>query len=578
MPATIALFVLAVILAGAGVKTLQLQGGGSVVARGMGADLVDANTRDPLKKRLLNVVEEMAIASGVPVPAVYVMDGEQGVNAFAAGHSTADAVVTVTRGALERLDRDELQGVIGHEFSHILNGDMRLNMQLIGFVAGLFAIAHVGRVFTRGGSRSRKGGGLALAGLVMFVLGLVGVLLGRLIQAAISRQREFLADASAVQFTRDPQGLRDALVKVGAAEGGSRLGSSETDEVAHMLFASGLAGMFATHPPLEARIRALDPSFQPDEFARVARSMPAVRATVLAHAAAEAGAAAVAGFAGADSASVPASPVAPRVGNPLPAHVDDAARHLAGIPPALLAATESPEGAASTLWGLVLGDSADGGERERAELAKALGAAVAVAAEQRRAEIAALAPGLRLPLLLRLLRALGRAPGTERERLLATLQRVVLADGTITPFEYALARLARVHLRDRDTPPPLPGSATLLQLESSLQVLLSVLARAGQPDESMARDAFERGVTRALPGRRLALRPAGPWAADLDGALDRLDRLRPADKARLVDSLGVVVAHDQRLERAEDELLRAICGSLHCPLPPFAETRPVGGG
>ncbi|HEY6195879.1 MAG TPA: M48 family metallopeptidase, partial [Candidatus Eisenbacteria bacterium] len=259
--------VLFVVLAGTAYKLLMLQGGGAVVARSMGGDLVDANTTDPLQRRLLNVVEEMAMASGVPVPAVYVLGSESAINAFAAGHTPADSVVAVTRGALEKLDRAELQGVIGHEFSHILNGDMRLNMRLLGFVAGLFAVATVGRVLMRAG-RGRKGGPIVVAGLAMFALGWIGVLLGRMIQAAISRQREFLADASSVQFTRDPTGLKEALVKIGDPASGSRLAAHDTGDVAHMLFASGLNEIFDTHPPLEERIRALDPSFTPEVIAR----------------------------------------------------------------------------------------------------------------------------------------------------------------------------------------------------------------------------------------------------------------------------------------------------------------------
>jgi Zn-dependent protease with chaperone function len=565
-PLAIAVVVLAIIFAGSGVKSMQLRGGGAVVARSMGGDLVEAGTRDPLKRRLLNVVEEMAIAAGVPVPAVYVLDGESGVNAFAAGHSPSDAVVAVSRGALERFDRDELQGVIGHEFSHILNGDMRLNMRLIGFVAGLFAIAHVGRVFSRGSSRSRKGNGLAIAGLAMLVLGLVGVFLGRLIQAAISRQREFLADASAVQFTRDPQGLRDALVKVGAGAGDSRLEIAETDEVAHMLFASGLDGMFATHPPLTERIRALDPSFQPEEFGRVAKSLPVLQAEARAHAVTETGL--VAALAEGPGA-VAAGPVAPRVGNPRPEHVADSARRLAALPDSLLAGNEDPAAATTTLWALLLADSEAARGKGRAVIAAAMGEAVAAAAELRHGEIAALAPELRLPILLRLLPVLGRIPETDRDRILATLDSVIRADDSISVYEFALARLARMHLREQREPAAPAGSATLLQLEVALQQVLSVLARAGHGREDTARDAYERGLTLTLPGRRLPFLASGEWAAPLDQALDLLDRLRPADKARLVNSLGMVATHDHRLEVAEAELLRAICGSLHCPLPPF---------
>jgi Zn-dependent protease with chaperone function len=602
----IAVGVLAIVLFGSAGKWLSLQGGGAVVARAMGADLVDASTRDPQKRRLLNVVEEMAIASGTPVPAVYVMDREAGINAFAAGHTPADSAVAVTRGALERFDRDELQGVIGHEFSHILNGDMRLNMRLLAMVAGLFAIAHVGRVLARSRSRrSKDGGGLVLAGLLMLVLGYVGVLFGRLIQAAISRQREFLADASAVQFTRDPGGLRDALVKVGASDTGSRLDSAETEEVAHMLFASGFAGLFATHPPLAERIRAIDPSFQPEEFERVRkelRAAPPVRvpadaapvprgpgqwavdaeaAAPLAEAFAEhaateslAGHAAAEAHAGrfaVDPAAVPA-----RVANPRPRHVRYARLLHAAAPAELVDDAADPERATTLLWALVLGAEPTGRARERQVLADAYGAQAAAAAEQKLATVAALAPEQRLPLLLRLLPALARQPAADHQRLLDTIARMVGADGTITVSEYALARLARVHLAEQAAPPRGGGRDKLLSREPDLQMLFSVLARHGHANEADARDAFERGMTRALPGRRPPYLTPDPWVSALDQALDRLDRLDPEGKARLVESLAVVIGHDGTLSVAEAELLRAICGSLHCPLPPFVEDADPG--
>ncbi len=564
-----ALAVLAIVAAGSGLKSMQLAAGGSTVARLMGADRVDPNTRDPLRKRLVNVVEEMAIASGVPVPAVYVMEGERGLNAFAAGFSPADSCVTVTQGALETFDREELQGVIGHEFSHILNGDMRLNMRLLAMVAGLFALTTVGRLLMRGGSRSRKGGGLVVMGLAMFVLGGIGMLLGRMIQAAISRQREYLADASAVQFTRDPRGLRDALVKIGAREGGGRVATDEAHEVAHMLFASGFSETFATHPPIGDRIRALDPAFGPDEFERVAKeleaSRPAPKPAEHTPAAAK-----LAGLASATvAATIAADGVARNVGRPRLPHVRYAGLLRAALPEPLAADTADPAGARALLAALLWTGGAGGDTA--GTIAAAFGADTATAAAAKREAVAALPGNQRLPLLLQLVPALGRLPQADREALVAAIDRVVRADGTITLSEYALARLARVHLAAQVAPPPLAGTATLRQLETELQVVCAVLAHAGTTDEAAARDACERGLTRALPGRPTPFAPPRDWVPALDEALDRLDTLRPAEKERLVDAIGLVVAADGTLALAEAELLRAICGSLHCPLPPLIE-------
>ena len=246
-------------------KWAQFRAGGSTVAEGVGGRRLDPQTVDPHERRLLHVVEEMAIASGVPVPAVYVLDNEAGLNAFAAGLTASDAVVTVTRGTMEKLSRDELQGVVAHEFGHILNGDMRLNVKLAAIVFGILVIGLLGRGLLRGigSSRVRVGskdtGGLAVAlaiGLTLMIIGYIGYFFGRLIQAAVSRQREFLADASAVQFTRNPGGIAGALRKIGGYALGSHLATDDAGEIGHFLFAEGFdhllfSGLFATHPPLE---------------------------------------------------------------------------------------------------------------------------------------------------------------------------------------------------------------------------------------------------------------------------------------------------------------------------------------
>ncbi len=241
-----------------------MSAGGSAVAESLDGRLIASNTNDPDERKLLNVVEEMSIASGVPMPKVYVLDNEDGINAFAAGHTPSDAAVAVTRNCMTKLSRDELQGVIGHEFSHILNGDMRLNIRLIGILFGIFCIATIGRIllYTRS-SNSRDKNPLPIIGLLLLVIGSLGVFFGRLIQAAVSRQREFLADASSVQFTRNPAGLSGALQKIGGY--GSLMESPHASDASHLFFASGLTdsffGAMATHPPLDARIRAIDPNW-----------------------------------------------------------------------------------------------------------------------------------------------------------------------------------------------------------------------------------------------------------------------------------------------------------------------------
>jgi len=259
----------------------------------MGGREITKATTDYRERRYLNIVEEMSLASGVPMPKVFVMDDESGVNAFAAGYSPKDAAVAVTKGALDVFNRAELQAVIGHEFSHILNGDMRINIRLISLLFGILCVSLIGQlafrfaaVSTRGSRGNNRNGGAAvlvivLAGAAIWLLGSLGVLFARMMQAAVSRQRENLADASAVQFTRDPGAMADALKVIGASAGKGYLANAETSEIAHMLFADGLRmNFFATHPPLIQRIRAIEPTFDGkfDETARkVRRRLEAAR-------------------------------------------------------------------------------------------------------------------------------------------------------------------------------------------------------------------------------------------------------------------------------------------------------------
>ncbi|MDX3775163.1 M48 family metallopeptidase [Chromatiaceae bacterium AAb-1] len=256
------------------VKWLQLRQGGQAVAKALGGQIVSAATTDPALRRLLNITEEMALAANVPVPPVYLLP-EQGINAFAAGYSPADAVIGVTKGCIEQLNRDELQGVIAHEFSHILNGDMRMNIRMIAILNGILFLGHIGYLLMRSGSAGRhrrssgnnKNNGVAailLLALGLVVIGYLGSFFGNLIKAAVSRQREFLADASAVQFTRNPSGIAGALKRIAVYHDGSRIENQQADEISHMFFSQAIsrwAAIFATHPPLAERIRRIEPNW-----------------------------------------------------------------------------------------------------------------------------------------------------------------------------------------------------------------------------------------------------------------------------------------------------------------------------
>ncbi len=556
-------------------KSAVLRAGGGVVARSLGGTRLERDARDPLRRRLHNVVEEMAIASGVPMPEVYVLEQEAGINAFAAGHTAANAAVAVTRGALERLNRAELQGVIAHEFSHILNGDMRISTRLIGLVFGLVVIALIGRTvlrFTRH-SGNRKGGVaiIALAALAVVMLGYLGVFFGRLIQAAIARRREVLADSSAVQFTREPQGLKGALVKIGGFDQGSRLHDVGVEEVAHMLFAAGMTRLFATHPPLIERIKALDPSFREEEFARVDLEPQVALGSGGEHVTSESTPALDAGLSGFSSAPFAVVPgaVAQAVGNPGTREVEAAQALARSLPDGLLANLEGPGRALGLLLALVLDPKPEVRARQLSLVKESLGdQALSLIA---RAETAARAldPIQRLPVLQTLFPALRRLPREDRRRIVDGLNRLILVDGRIEIFEFALGTLARVYLRDELEPTAGGRALRLDEVDAQLQVVFSILAWQGAREEAAARRAFELGMHHVLPMQRPAYAPSPAWPAALDEALRRLDRLLPAAKEQLVEALVKTIAHDQRLTIEEAELLRAICAALHCPLPPL---------
>jgi Zn-dependent protease with chaperone function len=565
------LVVLAIISIASFYKTMVLGGGGGVVAQSLGGVRISADTTDPLQRRLLNVVEEMAIASSVPMPEVYLLEQESGINAFAAGHNTSNAAIGVTRGALTTLNRSELQGVIAHEFSHILNGDMKLNVRLMGLLFGLLVIALIGRTVLHGATRvrgDRKGGVIivVLIAVAVLIIGHVGLFFGRLIQAAVSRKRESLADASAVQFTRDPGGLRGALVKIGASAAGSRVGNPEVEEVAHMLFAPGMSRFFATHPALVDRLKAIDPRFDPKEI-------DSARARMAAQAAVEVESPPAARAAGSKSmidlpAAGPAM-VAELVGNPGTAHMQLAREIRESLPEAIVAAGRHPQSARALLLALALDSNPEIRARQKQAIALRLTPEVAAVTGALEPHVDALEPEQRIPALLRGFAALRQLTHEERVQLMACLNGMLPRDGNVALHSYVLRKLAQMHMRDDLNPGARESRLTLQAVQQDAQVLFSVLAQHGHSDPTGARRAYEAGMHHLFPRERPGYGLTGPWAPALDGALSRLDQLAPIAKEQLVEAMVATVTHDQQLTMGEAELLRAVCASVHCPLPPL---------
>ena len=571
--------VLCVIAGGTAWRLYQLSGGGIAVADLVGARHVGRGTGEPSERRLLNVVEEMALASGIAVPLVFVLDGQRTINAFAAGYSPHEATIIVTQGAPERLNRDELQGVVAHEFSHILNGDMRLNIHLVGVIAGIVLIGSAGAALMTGG-RNESGEYRAVGadfrliflGLLLWLIGSIGVFAGRLIKAVISREREFLADASAVQLTRNPDGIGGALFKID--QRGSTIVQLHAEELSHMCIGAPVKDYFefawlATHPPLEARIeRILGPGAKRLLRERVERVETAALASQGSPVVSEfvsplyaRPAAALSGAAGL------AHSVVESIGNPSAAHLDYARKMLEAIPVEIRAAVEREEGAKAALFALLLGE----GELRKAQLAligEATGADVAAQGARFADALKPLGARGRLPVLELVIPTLKRLPRIERDRLLEASKAVIEADRKVTLGEFVLLTLCRSHIQKDEKRPPTARHRNIDAVIGEAGVVLSLLAHSGKG--GMA--AFDKGMSvLGIPGGVLRA-PAELNIAAVQGALDELKLLLPLKKPQFIKACLAAAMADDKLTVAEGELMRAICAALDTPLPPILET------
>lgn len=574
---------LAVIGMGSLYRIASLRGGGESVALQMGGVPVPEDTTDLNLRRLRNVVEEIAIASGVPLPKVYVLEHESAINAFAAGYSPSDAVIAVTRGALDRLNRDELQGVIAHEFSHILNGDMRLNVRLIGVLFGIMVMGIIGRKLMLHGGMSRSGRDATamflVVALVAIVIGYIGLLCGRMIKAGISRTRESLADASAVQFTRQTTGLAGALKKIAGLPSGSRLGDrGDAEEVSHMLFGDGVgfSGLFATHPPLLQRIQALEPSFKPEQLEDLSRQWLRQPPSGLEEDVqlGLTGAALAPLPDAASQAMVTPAMVAAQVALPAEDDYRRADSIVAHIPDALRELASKRDGVMPLLLALLLDRDAGLAQQQDIEIAARLGVDVANAARHIHAEqLVDLHPQLRLPLAALAFPVLRLRPRPELDTFLDTVHAVVHSDGRVSLFEYCLGQLLEVQVRESLDPSRYAnfGRRKPGDIRSEIATLLGVVAQAGHNDPAQARRAYLAGMQRMLSRDHLPYLPREDGVMALDAVWDALDALDPLAKQVLVEAITATIAHDGRINVAESELLRTICGVLHCPLPPVLE-------
>ncbi len=553
-------FAVLICIAGASFyKYLALRSGGRAVVEMLGGRQIDPGTRVLAERRLLNVVEEMAIASGIRVPAVYRID-ESGINAFAAGFGTDDAVVCVTSGTLESLNREELQGVIGHEFSHLLNGDSRLNLRLIALLNGILFLGIVGRLLLRGGAntggrRNSNAMPLIVLGVGLFTIGYAGTFCGNLIKAAVSRQREFLADAASVQFTRNPHGIANALKKIGGASSGSQLSNARANEVSHMFFGQAVTlfmnSLMATHPPLPARIRAIEPRWDGNFLAGApvadTEDVPA----------------GLAGFAN-PSQSDARDAVVEAVGNPTAASLTQAQTMIAGLPARCVDASHDPWSARALVYVLLLPED----RAARAALTNVLEPQVVAHLPEIERVIGTLDAMQRLTLVSMSVPALLTMSRPQYDRFVADVVALIRADRRIDLFEWVMHRVLLKGLKSHFEGPPSIAvrHRDLDAVRDQVAQTLSAIAQAGSRDAEAQRRAFDAGAAAVELELQFAAAD-DPNFTRLNDALRDLRALHPLAKPRLIKGCAACALTDGATS-SERALLIGVAATLDCPLPP----------
>ncbi|MBD2503245.1 M48 family metallopeptidase [Anabaena azotica] len=551
-------------------KIFCLREGGRVIAQELGGRILIADIANPQEKQLLNIVEEMAIASGVPVPEVYLLDAEMSINAFAAGFTLNDAVIGVTRGTLLSLNRDELQGVIGHEFSHILNGDMRLNLRLLGLLHGILFIYLTGNLLWRMRdyqSREQKGPPLWAFGLALMVIGWIGLICGRLIKAAVSRQREFLADACAVQFTRNPNGIASAFEKLQRLD--SRLISPQAEASSHMFFGNPLnpffwEAMFATHPPLTERIRRVRGLNTRDLAPPPTRRSHNSDSRTM-------------GFAG-GSPTITPEQVVNQVGSVAPEHFAHAQALLSKLPESLRLGVREQHSAMAIAFALALEiENPQVYERQLVWLREVQPNEVVEQTLTFSHEISQLDPGLRLPLIDLVVPAIRKLSPKECHRLRKCIQGLIVATGSFSLWHFIL-QLVLWHRLQSCIDPAATIKVEFTSIEDiwldSINVL-STIARVGQSRPDDIAYAFRSGVFR-LPGagkQATADTPVNCNFSEVKKSMERLRLAAPKLKQAIVDACAHTVLLDNQVTNSEADLLRAIAMTLDCPIPPFLNSQ-----
>ena len=579
---------LLVVICGSLYKISILRSGGARVAEMLGGKLIPASTNNFLEKRLLNIVEEMAIASGVPVPPVYLMEEERGINAFAAGFTPEDAVIGITRGSLETLNREELQGVVAHEFSHILNGDMWLDLKLVGFLHGILLIALIGRSILHGSSRSRNNknsGGAVLFGLALLILGYIGVLFGKLIKSSVSRQREYLADASAVQFTRNPDGLAGALKKIGGLAAGSLVGHNKAEEISHMFFSNGLRaswlGLFSTHPPLADRINRLDPAFNgqypkvqrnqikdsgEDEIGKAKSRMEEQQPSGQVRKGAAVIALAI-------LASDPKN-ITQDIGTPLREHMEYARRLLESLPAEVRKAASDPFGARAVIYGLLLDRDENIRSHQLEHLKSEADQAVFEATENIYPLMLALEEEVRLPLMDLAMPSLRSMSLNQFRKFEDNISRLVKIDRRISLFEFTLQHVVVRRLERNFITPQrsIKEIDSIRDVADNISCILSLLVNLGHENDEAHLAFSDAAATFGEHGSVLHYMNRKECKnIRLAEILNRLVNLSSKVKQALITACFQCLVYDRQITMKEAEFFRLLVYALDTPLPPWVK-------
>ena len=544
-------------------KYLSIQGGGRAIAEALGGHLVSQSTRDPKQRQLLNVVEEMAIASGIAVPPVYLIP-EESINAFAAGFSHEDAVIGINQGTLDLLNREELQGVVAHEFSHILNGDTNINLRLMAILHGILFIGIIGYGLLRAGGYSRRNGlPIVALGAGLALIGYGGTFFGNIIKAAVSRQREYLADASAVQFTRHPEGIANALKKIGGHIPGSTMTADKAQEVSHMFFGNASAkfnSLFSTHPPLDERIRAIEPRWD--------GNFPTVIPTDL-RPTPEGAMGFAGGISGPSAGSAVAAELTETVGRPTGDSLAYAQQLIEDNDERLNNAAHDPYDAQSLIYCMLIDADSD---VRRQQLDFLQGSCSSDVYQQ----VTVLLPLVQeaderhqLTLFGMAAPALKELSKPQYQTFSQNTARLITADGLVDVFEWVMHRLLTHELRPHfEGPSRSKGNISRIdRVADEASQLLSILASLGNDSAQDKMDAYKAGAESLGLNQAFSLQHHFDYQ-QMNKVLGRLRDLKPLVKPALLKACAATVLSDQTITAREAGLIQGIAATLDCPLPP----------